>query len=96
MPDNTHDRSCESQLFELVSLNSVAHFVLQFSCPSCFPLVCCSDYCLNTWTCVSATDRYFSIVDAHSAMAQEKVPLGHTSAQFFHSLRGLHRQNDFS
>ena len=51
-----HDISCETQLPELVSLNSVAHPVSSSSsCPSCFQPVCCSSDklfdCLDMGTC---------------------------------------------
>ena len=46
-----HDISCETQLLQLVSLNSVGHPVL-WSSKRCSP-----DNCLTAQTCAPATDR---------------------------------------
>ena len=53
-----HDISFETQLLELVSLNSVGHPVLSSSCCPSFSLSIVSpDNCLIAQTCAPATDR---------------------------------------
>ena len=79
-----HDISCETQLLELVSLNSVGHPVLWSSCCPSFRLSITSpDNCLTAQTCAPVTDCNLEsdcVMIRPSSTAQEKVPFSHTSA----------------
>ena len=71
-----HDISCETQLLELVSLNSVGHPVLWSSCcPSFSVSIVSPDNCLTAQTCAPATDRNLEsdcVMLRPSSTAQEK------------------------
>ena len=76
-----HDISCETQLLELVSLSSIVHLVfssLRVYLPFSLCVVLLTTVYLHRH--VQLRPTMFLRFDAHSAMAQEKVPFSHTSA----------------
>ena len=83
-----HDISCETQLLELVSLNSVGHPVLWSSCCPSFSLSIVSlDSCFTAQICAPATDRNLEndcVMIRPSSTDQEKVPFSQTSAHHFY------------